>query len=298
MRLTLLLNILKWLPAVVYYAFSDLLRFTAIYVLRYRKEVIISNLKRSFPDQDEKTIRRIAKRQYANFCDVLIEPLVAYGFQKKHWEKRVQLMNYEPMREYLNKGTSVILVAGHTANWEWGGFAIGSRLGFPLEFLYKPIKNEGVGKLMLALRLKHAERAIDKDKAMRELVKRRHEPRLLAFVTDQMPALGTEKKWTDFLGQKTAFYLGAERAATTFQYPVFYADVVRTKRGYYKVELTELSAPPYQKGENAEITEKFASRLEQSIYNNPHLYLWSHRRWKYTQEEETAILAAQKATRS
>ena len=92
--------------------------------------------------------------------------------------------------------------------------------------------------------------------------------------------------------------IGAERTATTFQYPVFYADVVRTKRGYYKVEYTEIASPSYEKGQEYSITEKFASMLEKSINANPSSYLWSHRRWKHTQAEEAAELANLKSTRS
>lgn len=298
MLFNLLLYLLKQIPPVLYYLFSDLLRWTAIRVVGYRKDTVISNLENSFPDKSTKDIQKLAKRQYANFCDVLVEPLISYSFIKKHWEKRVEIINDEPIKEYLESCKAIILTAGHTANWEWGGFALASKLGFPLEFLYKPIKNEGISMLMLALRTHHGEKAIDKDKAMRELVKRRKEPRVLAFVSDQIPAMGTEKKWINFLGRETGFYMGAERAANTFQYPVFYADVVRVKRGYYQVVCTELSSPPYEKGKDYGITEEFASMLEKSIRANPQSYLWSHRRWKYTKEEEQAALANLKATRS
>ena len=293
-----LLLLLRYLPPVLYYQFSNLLRWTAIRVVKYREDVVMSNLKSSFPRLSDSEIAKIAKKYYSNFCDVLVEPLISYSFKKKDWEKRVELINYEPIEEYLKKGTAIILVAGHTANWEWGGFALKSKLGFPMEFLYKPIKHEGISKLMLALRLKHAEKAIDKDKAMRVLVKNRREPRILAFVSDQMPSMGTEKKWIKFLEQETAFYVGAERAAATFQYPVFYAHVERVKRGYYKVEHTQISAPKYEKGIDYKITEKFASKLEESVLSQPEAYLWSHKRWKYTKEEEAAALANLRATRS
>ena len=37
--------------------------------------------------------------------------------------------------------------------------------------------------------------------------------------------------------------------------------------------------PDYQ------LTELYMSRLEQEIEDTPHLWLWSHRRWKHTREE-------------
>ena len=294
-----LLKLIRILPAFIFYLFSDLLRFVAVHLIRYRREVVTENIQNSFPNKSSQEIQEIAKKQYTNFCDVLVEPLIAYSFNKKHWQKRVELSGIDPIRKYLNEGTAIVLVAGHLANWEWGGFALRSALGYPLEFLYKDIEHGALNKFMLSLRSHKGQVGIEKDKSMREFIKRRKEPRILALVSDQIPAIGTDKTWINFLSQETAFYQGAERTAVAFQYPVFYAEVVRIKRGQYKVQYTEIAKPPFDRGVDYSITEKFASRLEQSIKLYPESYLWSHKRWKYTKEEEEQVLMnSLKTTRS
>ena len=73
------------LPLVVFYQFSNLLRFTVKDYFSYRKDVIMSNLERSFPEKSEEEKSKIFKQQYSNFADVLVEPMIAYSFRQKHW---------------------------------------------------------------------------------------------------------------------------------------------------------------------------------------------------------------------
>ena len=77
----------------------------------------------------------------------------------------------------------------------------------------------------------------------------------------------------------TICIIGPEKLARQFNYPVFYVQIKRIKRGYYEVEFLELEANP-KVTQEGEITTKFMKMLKQQIIEKPHEWLWSHRRWK------------------
>jgi KDO2-lipid IV(A) lauroyltransferase len=56
------------------------------------------------------------------------------------------------------------------------------------------------------------------------------------------------------------------------------------KRGYYEVELKTISKES-RDTEPDFITHSYVSMLEESIRNQPDIWLWSHRRWKNREEK-------------
>ena len=57
---------------------------------------------------------------------------------------------------------------------------------------------------------------------------------------DQAPVSTDKRYWTRFLGQDTAFYVGAEQIARATRLPVLYVLMRRVRRGFYEVEIREL----------------------------------------------------------
>lgn len=259
----------------------------------YRRSVVRENLSKTFPKHTKKELFKIEKGFYIQFTQVFIESIKAYRFKKRDWEKRVPLVNAQAMLECLDQGQPVILLSGHTANWEWPAFSIGQQMGYPMEFLYKPVKNPKFDQLMINLRTRHGGRALPKDSALRQIIKRKNESRIIGILADQLPSIGADKYWVDFLNQSTAFYTGPQKIAQIVNYPVFYSATRRTSEGHYEVEFKPVMSPPYQKG-GQEIVQKFAELLEETIRQNPSDYLWSHKRWKYDQKKEQEVLLVNK----
>lgn len=106
---------------------------------------------------------------------------------------------------------------------------------------------------------------------------------VVGLITDQWPS-GFDRYWTTFLGQETAFLNGAERIAKMMNFPVFYCELKKRRRGYCEAEFKLMTETPKETKEG-EITEMFARRLEQTIRREPAYWLWSHKRWKLNREE-------------
>jgi KDO2-lipid IV(A) lauroyltransferase len=100
------------------------------------------------------------------------------------------------------------------------------------------------------------------------------------MVADQSPSSSRFAYWVTFLNQDTATLHGPEKYARIYNYPVYYMDVQKIKRGYYSVEFIPLCMDPVT-SKNGEITTAFMRLLESKVRENPQYYLWSHRRWKH-----------------
>ncbi|MFT7151115.1 MAG: KDO2-lipid IV(A) lauroyltransferase, partial [Nonlabens sp.] len=147
-----LVRILSRLPFWFLYTLAEVKAFFGYHILGYRRDVVRENLTTAFPDKSNAELRRITKAFYQQLSQVFVESIKAYRFTHKDWVKRVPLVNKEEVLAYLDQGVPVILMSGHVANWEWPAFSIGAQMGYPMEFLYKPVTKEKFENIMLKLR--------------------------------------------------------------------------------------------------------------------------------------------------
>jgi KDO2-lipid IV(A) lauroyltransferase len=101
-----------------------------------------------------------------------------------------------------------------------------------------------------------------------------------AFIGDQNPSSGKGAYWTEFLNQDTPFMMGPEKIAKKLDMPVYYLSSTKVKRGYYQARTIPLCLDP-KSTPDGEITRLIAQQTEKEIMNQPHIWLWSHRRWKH-----------------
>ncbi len=282
-----LLWILSLLPLRVLYLLSDLLYPLVYYIVRYRRKVVRQNLINSFPDYTTTEITAIEKRFYHFFCDLIIEILYNLTSSASEMKQRVQIENAEEINQHAANNQTVMIMTGHYGNWEWSS-AIG--LHFPEGFLaypvYKQLSNKHFDKLMIKMRSKHGAVCVEKDQVLRKIFEIKNEGKSGAFamIADQTPRWRNIRHWARFLNQDTAVFSGTEHIAKKYNFPVYYADIQRVKRGYYHVTFTPIALEPKETAEN-EITDTFMSMLEQRIQARPEFWLWSHKRWKHKREE-------------
>ncbi|MGV3560855.1 lysophospholipid acyltransferase family protein [Larkinella arboricola] len=283
-------RILSRLPLPVFYAIANVLYYLLAYVIGYRKEVILTNLKRSFPEKSDAEHRRIAKKFYRNFADVLVETVKLPGLSPSALKKRVQFTNKHIVLDKLAAGQPVLIMASHQCNWEWAPSASVVN-GMPADAVYKKLNNELSEHLVRYIRARFGAKPVPMKSLLREMASRRHEPRLIALVADQIPDQPEYGYWTPFLHQETPFYPGTERLARTFKIPVFYIEMERTRRGHYSMTFHPIAEPPYDHLPNGELINRYRDLLEKTIQKAPSDWLWSHKRWKHqrSQYEKTQV---------
>jgi len=267
------------------YRVSDLFYFFLYYVSRYRKGVVFANLTESFPGKSPEEIGRIAKRFYRHLCDISVEGVKAFSLKKKDIQIRYRMLNPEILDPYYRRKESVIAALGHFNNWEWGSLAAGIYFQHKPVAFYKPLTNHHIDDYIQKARGKEGMLLESISRTTHTFRRLKNMPSIFIMVADQSPMNLKLAYWVPFLNHDTAVMHGTEKHAMSNNYPVFFADVQKIKRGYYTARLEILVEDP-SKTEPGDITAKFMKRLEQQIMEKPEYWLWSHRRWKHHRRYE------------
>jgi KDO2-lipid IV(A) lauroyltransferase len=267
------------LPLRALYAFSSFLYLLAFYVVRHRHQVIRGQLEKVFPDASDAERERIHKRFLKNFCDVVVEVLKSVSMTEADMRAHVNIVNLSEARRHLDAGQSVMLVTSHLCNWEWLLHGVTLQLGYPVDAAYKPLHDQWAERLMLKIRSRFGARLVPAKELLADFLRRRGIVRAVAMNADQAPVSTDKRYWTQFLGQDTAFYIGAEQIARATRLPILYVAVRRIRRGYYDVELRPLWDGREVTEPNA-VTERYARACEIDVLKSPADWLWSYRRWR------------------
>jgi len=276
--------VIALIPLRVFYLLSDVFYPIVYYIIGYRKSVVRNNLKNSFPEKTEKELRRIERRFYHSFCNVLTEIIYEAHISKDEIKRRFKFVNIDVILKQFETSQGVMIMTAHYGNWEWG-------VNFPLFTyeeitscqIYKKLSNKTFDSFMFRLRAKFGGMNVEKQDLLRTMLRLRSENNkgLFWMISDQTPSLHKIHYRTRLLHQDTPVFTGTEHLARKFNYPVFYAEVKQLKRGCYECEFIPISLHPTQT-EEFEITEKYTRLLQQTIEKHPEYWLWSHRRWKYS----------------
>jgi Kdo2-lipid IVA lauroyltransferase/acyltransferase len=274
-----MIKLLSRVPMRALYALSNFLYWLAFYVVRHRRQVIREQLAKVFPDSTDAERELVHKQFLRNFCDVLVEVLKSASMSEDDMRAHVQVMNLDAARRYLDAGQSVMLVTSHLCNWEWLLHGVTLHLGYPLDAAYKPLHDQWAERLMLKVRSRFGARLVPAKELLADFLRRRGVVRAVAMNADQAPVSTDKRYWTQFLGQDTAFYVGAEQIARATRLPMLYLVMRRVRRGFYQVELKPLWDGREITEPNT-VTERYARACEIDVLASPADWLWSYRRWR------------------
>ncbi|ADR22478.1 acetyltransferase [Marivirga tractuosa] len=275
--------LLSKIPFWFYHGLSTLIGFLFIKTKIYRYKVVMDNLRKSFPEKSEKEIQKIANKFYYHFSDLLIESIKAFGFSQSTIKKRYKINPNPAVQKLLDEKQNITMILPHFANWEWAaqGFNFMVERNQPLVLImYKPLKDKVMDKLMKDNRTRFPGNYLfPKNNATREVLAHQDEHYLLGFAADQSPANVYNSYWMNFLGRETGVFFGVEKFSKKFDLAPVYAHVKKMGRSRFEIDLEVITDSP-KETPYGYITEKHMRLLEADIYKSPHLWLWTHKRWK------------------
>ena len=274
-----MIKLLSRLPWWVLYGLGTFIYFVAYYLIRHRQHVIREQLGKVFPHLSETERERIHKNFLKGFSDVGVEVLKSGSMSPEDMCARVHVLNLDLARRFLDAGRSVLFVTSHLCNWEWLLHGVALQLGYPVDAGYKPLHDQWAERLMFKVRTQFGARLVPAKELLSDIIQRRAIVRAIAMNADQAPVSTDKRYWTRFLGQDTAFYVGAEQIARATRLPVIFASMRRVSRSHYEVEF-KLLWDGKEALEPNQITEKYARSCEADVLRSPADWLWSYRRWK------------------
>jgi KDO2-lipid IV(A) lauroyltransferase len=281
------LYLLSLLPFAVLYFLSDGIYFFLYYVFGYRRAIVISNLKIAFPDKSDKELKKISKQFYHNLTDTFVEIIKLISMSDKTFEKRCK-GDFSLIEDLTKNGRNIQLHAGHQFNWEYGSLFMSKAItSIPTYAVYMPLKNNAMEKLFLIIRQKYGTVFIKTT----EFKKRREEifkERFAFFLgADQNPGNPASAYWQNYFSKPAPFITGPEVGGIKNDTAIVFVRSKIIKRGHYVLEC-ELCCENAITTSVGQITGAFRDFLEKIIREEPHNYLWTHRRWKWDYKDEYA----------
>lgn len=270
------------LPFWFWYGVAAFMAFLLEYVFKYRKQVIYDNIKGSFPEWTDDTIKKTRSEFYKGFCKTLVESVKLGGISRKDFQRRITCENPELFTELFEAGKSVLFLEGHYGNWEWPGVHICCDYRYFNLVIFQPLNNKIFNEVLYELRYRLPGRKSgwltpSKD-TIRNMIKA-PKPNLTVMLADQSPSRDHFVR-VPFLNRDTAFWEGPARIAKKMNLALVFVCSKRIKNGQFSYT-AELICDDASKLTEQEIMARYANALEKAIHEEPSAYLWSHKRWKF-----------------
>ena len=290
-----LVKVVGSLPLKVHYWFAGFITWIMRDVMKYRYDVVMTNLARSFPKTKYSQLKRIADDVYKHLGEVFVEAIWfgASNYKRLYDSEIVTITNPEVFNQIFQKAPNTTMLFSHSGNWELlGGIlgfktSTGEKLAFEerqINVVYKELHSkfsDDFFKLnrVNALETEGPERTIETKKILRYAIKNKDNKSLYVYIADQFPYASKNYVVGQFLNQHTLGMLGGAGVAHKLAHGVVYLKMKRVERGRYEMtfipicEDASLMAPE-------DIMRKYYDLLEEEIRETPHNWLWTHKRWK------------------
>lgn len=281
-----LIWVLSILPMRVLYIISDIFRILIFNLIGYRKKVVIQNIKMAFPDKSDDEIKKIARKFYKHFVDLIFESIKSFTISKKEIEKRYIYKNIDIINDLASKGRSIILTGAHQSNWELS-FGLPLKANISCYGAYTKIQNPYFEKTIKSSRTKFGYDGVPTglfNKKLEERVKNKTQS-LYILLSDQSPQVHKTRYWATFLNNWVPVHTGMEILAKKYNFAIVNMNITKVKRGYYEANFELITETP-KEFENFEITDKYLKITEAHIKTQPEFYLWTHKRFKHKDKYE------------
>ena len=257
-------------------------------VMHYRYDVIMRQLRDSFPHEREEELHDICHKYYYHLAEMIIDTLSLAGMNDKRRKNATEFNLPENFHEQI-EGRNIVALTSHYGFWE---IALNLYLATPNHHLvvaYRPLKSPIMDKLLHRLRNNKAVDIVPSKSFVRYYVANRKgingKNIVVGLISDQNCPPTKGCCWHRFLNHDSLFFDGGEQLAIKFGLPVYYMELERIEAGRYRHNYTML----YDGKEEVkphEITERYVRCLERTIETKPEHWMWSHRRWKHLPDDD------------
>lgn len=289
-----LVKVFGKLPLRVHYWFAGFLTWIMRDLMRYRYDVVMINLARSFPEKKYKELVAIAKECYRHLGEIFVEAIWfgASSYKRLYKSGIVTVTNPEVFNEMFEKSPNTTVLFSHCGNWELLGGVLGYRTSTgeklilkeeQIRVVYKELHSKFSDDFFRLNRVNPLERVgieceIESSKILRTALKGRNEKAVYIYIADQYPYMSAHNVGT-FLSQPTFAMLGSAGVAHKLGHSVVYMKMKRVQRGRYEMTFVPICDDASEVAPEV-IMRKYFDILEEEIRETPHNWLWTHKRWK------------------
>lgn len=269
------------LPRAVALGLGSLLGDLARMVLVSRRRLTARNLRLAFPEMSAAELQLTVRDCFRHLGIMGMEVLRVDTYRDAAVQKRyLDISGFEHLREAYALGRGVFLLTGHLGFWELGNTLLPA-LGFPVDYVYKEMKNPHLEKRFRQLREAGGSQAIEKKRAARKILRALAENRGVGILIDQR-AGRKESIPVNFFGRPANTSPIIAEIAMRQGIPVVPMFSRRTADNRYEIYaepmiLLENDPSPEAVAKN---TALLTGRIEAAVRRAPAQWFWVHDRWK------------------
>lgn len=235
--------------------------------------------------QEEK--ERIIKRCYVSLVYNVFDFLRLGVMSQEELLSSLEVESEEPIQRVLQEGRPVIIVTAHYGNWELASLFIGLRY-VPLTVVGRLFDDAVIDEMIFKTRERFGITLVNKNGAMRELVRALKAGRNLGIVVDQNTS-DQEGILVDFFGKRVRHTPSASILARRFGAYILPA-FVKSSEDYTRHTICFDEPFLVERSEDMErdileATQRQAQATEKIIREKPDDWFWFHRRFKNQYEE-------------
>ena len=290
-----LVKVVGRLPLKVHYWFAGFITWVLRDVVKYRYDVVMINLARSFPEKKYWELTPIADEFYKHLGELFVEAIWfgASDYKRLYKSGIVTITNPEVVNRVFENAPNTTVLFSHCGNWELlGGIigymtATGEKLAFDEEHIrvvYKELHSKFSDEFFRLNRVSALEKmgvecTVESMQILRYAIKNRREKRFYVYIADQFPYASLNYEVGQFLNQHTLGMLGGAGVAHKLGHGVLYMKMKRVERGRYEWTF-ETICDDASTMSPEDMMRKYYDLLEEEIRETPHNWLWTHKRWK------------------
>ena len=256
--------------------------FCLFYYLSARQRFItIHNLTCAFPEKSISEVKKIARGAYKTMGITAADFFEIPSLTKENIGNLVEVEGLEYYTKAMEKNRGILLLGAHFSNWELTAAAISLVLQ-PAVITYRPLDSPTLDSLVLWVRSCTGNVLIDKERAMRKMLRSLAHNEIVATMIDQNMAW-QEGVFVDFFGRPVCTTTGLALLALHTYAPVVPGYILRLENGKYRMVIKEEIAVIRTGDRDADIlinTQNFTRFIEDTVREYPDQWFWIHQRWK------------------
>ena len=241
------------------------------------KKNISSNIKKAFPEIEEKKINLIIKDMWRNYGRILADYVSIKNFRESKLNRYLEVEGNEIFEEIKNKNEQVVFISGHFNNFELMAMEI-EKSGIDVAAIYRPLNNIFLNKIMEKIRKQYiCKHQIKKGMSgAREIIKLYKDGFSMALMIDQRVREGIK---LNFFGEPASTTTIPAQLVKKFGCKIVPIYIERIDKFYYKMKIN--SPLNFDKNHSIEnISSILNTELEKMVLKKPSQWIWSHDRWK------------------
>ncbi len=250
---------------------------------RRHRRVTLENLEAAYPELGETERLALGQLTFENFGMLLTDFLCSAKLDREEYAQRFEVEGWHHLEAAEAHKKGLLLLTGHLGNWE----ALAQYLalnGKEVSFVARPMDNPYMERDFRHLRERFGNTTIPKRKAARGAIKALRSRHRVGILMDQRvhpnegkayPFFG-RPAYTTSIPARLSLRTGAP-AVLVFGIPI---DNWRRCRIVIHPAILPPTDPESTEQAIDDLTTRYLAIIEETIRQQPHLWLWMHRKWR------------------